>query len=129
MNAHIDLSPQKILSYFKDFERRLPRLKSYSYSPLVTQLPLTDESLNAEVRNMCAYLGMAGLIPECRFIRISDDKGGYIELGAQTIKISVSESLKNNVKAVLATLAHEVCHKYLFIHIISSLPRIRIRLP
>jgi hypothetical protein len=112
----IDLSPLKILSYFKDFERRLPRLKSYSYTSLVTQLPLTDESLDAEVRNMCAYLGMEGLVPECRFISISDDKGGYIELGAQTVKISVSESLKNNVKAVLATLAHEVCHKYLFIH-------------
>ena len=112
----INLSPLKILSYFKDFERRLPRLKSYSYTPLVPQLPLTDESLNAEVRNMCAYLGMEGLVPECRFISISDDKGGYIELGAQTVKISVSESLKNNVKAVLATLAHEVCHKYLYIH-------------
>ena len=112
----IDLSSRKILSYFKDFERRLPQLKSHGYTPVITRLPLTDESLNAEVRNMCAYLGMKGYEPECRFISISDDKGGYIDLSSSTIKICVSESMKNNMKAVLATLAHEVCHKYLYIH-------------
>lgn len=112
---HIGLSPRKVLSYYKDFECRLPARNRLPYKPLIS-FAQTEEELNAEVRNMLAYLGMQGYSPRCSFSWLSSG-GGQIQLdGSREVKIQVADGLRGNAKAVLAVLAHEVCHKYLHVH-------------
>lgn len=114
----IYLSPKNILSYLTDFEKRLPRKKFVEYTPrVITQACITDENLNLEARFMLDFLGMDSYTPECRFCQTAVNTGGCINLdNGKIVKIDVSEEFRNNPNATVAILAHEICHKYLYLY-------------
>lgn len=115
----IDLSPRKILSYLRDFENKLPHRKYSVYHPSVANVPLTDELLNNEARRMMDFVGLAGYEPVCRFCKTTEGTGGCVDMTNtkdNLVHINVSEEYRSNIPASLAVLAHEICHKYLFVN-------------
>ena len=112
----VDLSPRKILSYLVDFEKKLPRRDYVEYSPsVIGASSITEDALNREARLMLDFVGLTSCVPECRFCEQDANVGGSINLSSDTVvRIYVHNNLRNNPKAVLGVLAHEICHKLLF---------------
>ena len=112
----IYLTPKKILSYLVDFERRLPRRKYKEYVPAeITSAHITDEMLNRETRMMLDFVGLESCTPDCHFSKTSANTAGNINLNSEpVVRINISKDFKENPKAVVATLAHEICHKLLY---------------
>ena len=114
----IDLSETEILRRFSEMEKHFPRCKSKNYFPsLDFYLEYNDnpeKSLKIEADNMFAFVGMGNYVTEVKFenlinaagnIQLSHDNKAYITIDKETSK---------SAKKVLATLAHEICHKVLF---------------
>lgn len=115
----IDLSPRKILNYLKDFEDKLPPREYHIYVSSLTETPITDTLLNSEARKMMEFVGLKGYEPICTFGKTEDGVGGCVDMTNQKdnlVHIRVSEDYRNNRNAVLAVLAHEICHKLLFLN-------------
>lgn len=116
----IYLTPKKILSYLVDFEKRLPKREYKEYVPtIVTTSHITNEMLNKEARLMLDFVGLKSCTPDCRFCTTGTATAGSINLNSEPIaRINISEEFKENHKAVIATLAHEICHKLLYTYAI-----------
>lgn len=115
----IDLSPRKILSYLKDLENKLPQSKYKAYAPSMKVSSVTEDLLNNEVRRMMDFVGLKGYEPICTLCKTEEGTGGCVDMTNtkdNLLRISVSEEYHNNIPAALAVLAHEVCHKYLFVN-------------
>lgn len=115
----IDLSPRKILNYLKDFEDKLPPREYNVYVSSLAETLLTDTLLNSEARKMMEFVGLKGYEPVCTFCKTEDGTGGCVDMTNRKdnlVHISVSEEYRNNRKVVLAVLAHEICHKLLFVN-------------
>lgn len=62
---------------------------------------------------MMKFVGMENYLPQCKFVETSDGVGGYT-YAARTdnlLPITVSKEYIGNRAAILAILAHEICHK------------------
>lgn len=115
----IDLSPRKILSYLRDFENRLPQKGYKAYVPAMRGTSVTDELLNNEAHRMLDFVGLKGYEPVCKLCKTEEGTGGCVDMTNTKdnfVHIKVSEEYRNNIPAVLAVLAHEICHKYLFVN-------------
>lgn len=115
----IYLSPRKILNYLKDFENKFPQRKFKAYVSLMKGTSVTEESLNDEARRMMDFVGLKGYEPVCKFCKTENGTGGCIDMTNvhdNLVYINVSEEYRSNVPATLAVLAHEICHKYLFVN-------------
>lgn len=115
----IDLSPRKILSYLRDFENKLPHQEYKVYRSAIAKQPLSNEILNDEVRRMMDFIGLKGYEPICKFCKTAEGTGGCVDMTNMRdnlVRINVSEEYRTNIPATLAVLAHEICHKYLFVN-------------
>lgn len=113
----IHLTPKQILSYLGDFERKLPFPNTSSYKPILKYQNITEKDLEAEVSNMMNFIGLYNFYPKCTWNQQEDGTGGSIKLDKnpnRIVNIKVSSKYKNKRKSILAILAHEVCHKYLY---------------
>ena len=109
------LSPKEILSYLCDLENKLPKrdFKIYVPSHNHTIGEVTANELNNACQQMLDFVGMGGYKANARFAKLPDGTAGITTPGHKPdgkISIDVSDSMTSNWKAVLATLAHEICH-------------------
>lgn len=112
----IYITPKQILSYLKDFEEKLPRPQKELYVSKLKSTPLTIQALNCEVESMAEYIGLKGFTANCRWTKLPDGIGGQIKLDnsrSGNLMIDINEDYKNELEVTRATLAHELCHKYL----------------
>lgn len=119
MAQEIYISPQKILSYLKDFEEKLPLPQKGYFKSTLKALPLTIIALNNEVDKMAEFIGLVGFKANCKWAILPKGVGGQILLDNRTngpLNIEVNELYKYELEVTSATLAHELCHKYLQIH-------------
>ncbi len=115
----IYITPKQILSYLKDFEEKLPTPQKDYYKSTLRSAPLTIEALNNEVNNMANYIGMSGFTANCKWAKLPPGVGGQIKLDSSRcglLDIEVNEEYKNEIEVTAATLAHELCHKFLQLH-------------
>ena len=119
MAQEIYISPKKILSYLKDFEEKLPLPQKAYFVSTFTVTPLTIEALNYEVDKMAEFIGLVNFRANCKWTKLPKGVGGQILLDNRrsgTLDIQINEDYKNEQEVTSATLAHELCHKYLQIH-------------
>lgn len=116
MAQDIYLNTNQILSYLYDFETKLPRPRKDFYVSSFKTTPLTIDDLNYEVNQMMDFIGFRGFRANCELADLPSDTGGQVLLdGRKTgkLNIKIREGLVYDVEAASATLAHELCHKYL----------------
>ena len=115
------LTPREIFDRLKVFEKKIALKKYEEYRPRYVVHELTDDTLSKEVASMLLFAGILGYQSQCVWASLPDDKGGdFAVVGSMSILIRVSDRYKNNRPALLATLAHEVCHAVLFYHKIAQ---------
>lgn len=112
------ISPRQIISYLMEFEKRLPKPSKNYYLPGLSVLPITNEALNQEAKRMMDFIGLTSYKPKCKFEELKEGIGGNTLCCNNNIEVEINVSTKyrNNLEACLAVLAHEVCHKYLYVH-------------
>lgn len=114
----IYLSPRQIISYLMEFEKKLLEPRNDYYTPVLNRTPITVSELNQEVKRMMYYVGLTSYVPKCNFCVLEVGTGGNTKCCNSNIEveINVSSKYQNNLEATLAVLAHEICHKYLYVH-------------
>lgn len=114
----IYISPKQIISYLMEFEKRLPKPHRDYYIAKINATPVTEADLNNEAKRMMDFLGLTMYKPKCSFAKLEDGVGGNTMCcnNNPEVEINVSIKYQNNLNACLAVLAHEVCHKYLFVN-------------
>ncbi len=116
----IYLSPRTILSYLQDIERKIPHSEFSLYKPSVEQVSsVDDELLYTETVRMAESVGLKNYQVNVKFIKCKKGEGGNINLGHnadRNLNINVSEEYRSNWTATIAVLAHEICHKVLFVN-------------
>ena len=118
MAQDIYLSPRKILSYMCDLEAKLPKRSFITYNPSEIPKIVGDNDLNIAAQMMMRFVGLENYLPQCKFVETSDGVGGYT-YAARTdnlVPISVSKEYIGNRAAILAVLAHEICHKVICVN-------------
>ncbi len=101
-----------------EFEKILPKPHKEYYMPSLSVLPITEAALNQEAKRMMDFLGLNTYKPRCSFKVLQEGVGGNTLCCNSNIEVEINVSTKyqNNLEACLAVLAHEVCHKYLYVH-------------
>lgn len=114
----IYLSPSQIISYLMEFEKKLPEPRKDYYVPVLKRIPITTSDLNQEAKRMMEYVGLTSYIPKCNFCILEEGTGGNTRCCNSNIEVEINVSSKynTNLEATLAVLAHEICHKYLYVH-------------
>lgn len=118
MAQDIYLSPRNILSYMSDLEAKLPKRRFVEYNP--SEIPKIEgnSELNTAAQMMMKFVGLENYTPQCSFSETSDGVGGYT-YAARTdnlLPITVSKEYIGNRAAILAILAHEICHKVIYVN-------------
>ncbi len=121
----IYLSPLNILSYLCDLEKKIPNRTPQEYVSNATCFQ-SDNDLNVEAKKMLEFVGLKRCEPNCTFETTHENIAGTTlnNNSLQSINISVSTTYVGNTKACLAILAHEICHKLIYLNGIDfpSLP-------
>lgn len=117
MNA-IYLSPRKILSYLRDLENKVPVLNHSAYKTTSQNSFQSNADLEREAKSILNYVGLKDCIPTCKFDKVEDNIAGYTvnNYSIYNIPIRVNEKYKCNPIACKAILAHEICHKVIFLN-------------
>lgn len=115
----IDLSVFDVLKRFCEMESHLPHRDKFKlYNTSLRFYLNNDEDLaqtcQSEAENMMNFVGLIGYTPVIRFDKL-DNAAGSINLNSSmTVVINLSESVRHDNNAIMATLAHEICHKLLY---------------
>lgn len=119
------LTHRQIIDYLCDIERNLPPSEYRIYVPSVSGVtcPISQERLHNECKRMMEFVGLRDYAIDVQFETLDNNVGGTIELkgGGEEllnyrVKIRVSQAMDRDWKATVATLAHEICHKLLYIN-------------
>ena len=117
------LSPKEILSYLCDLENRLPKrnyriyVESHRHDDDFGRV--TPQEMNEECQRMLEFVGMGDYKADARFVTLDANTAGRTVPGYtpdRKISIEVSDNMTGNWKAVIATLAHEICHQVIHLH-------------
>lgn len=116
----IYLSPRKILSHLRDIEKKVPRQSFTLYRTSISPSGVvTQEQLEHETLLMLEFAGLKGYKADVKYVALEKGVGGNISLNdtsERCVHINVSDEYRSNWKATVAVLAHEICHKVLFVH-------------
>ncbi len=115
----IYLSPRNLLKYLCALDNNIQKKDNSLYQGDAFEAPVTTESLNKEAGKMLLFAGLGYVTPVCRFAETDKSMAGYISDArkfSNQIHITVSEKYINDPLAIRATLAHEICHRVVYIH-------------
>ena len=118
-DKRFDLTPRQILSHLHDIEKKVPREEFRIYIPTaVADTMVTDYILAEETRKMLEFVGLFGYELDVTYAKTAEGTGGDCKNNGteKVVHIHVSDSFRNNRKASVAVLAHEICHKILFVN-------------
>jgi hypothetical protein len=115
--------------YFKDWIKKITYLEKklgdkVSYKPL-EPFPININSIvdiQKAGRKIADFLGLKGLTFVITKIKQKDKVGGNVELEymGKDVFVEISNNVGEFEESVLATLAHEITHKYMHMNNISS---------
>lgn len=116
-------SPREINSFLAQIHSKVQRnqFTLYTSRQIASHLleDITEEMLAAEVRYMLDHSGLHGYNAVVKYVDLKEGTAGQISLNnstEKTVNINVSNQYRSNGHVLLAILAHEVCHKVLFVN-------------
>lgn len=114
----IYLSPRKILSYLKNLEDKVPVINRHAYQITSKSEFKNNADLDEEAQSILKYVGLTECVPTCKFDKTEDNVAGYTinDYSIYHIPITVSEKYRYNSVACRAILAHEICHKVIYLN-------------
>jgi len=118
VNKKIYLSPRQILTHLLDIEKKVGRKEFKIYTPSkYNGGPISDGTLENEAKRMFEFAGIYNLEMDVSYGKTAEGTGGNcLNNGIGSLaQIRISDTFRNNWKASIAILAHEVCHKILFL--------------
>ena len=114
----VNISKYSIISTLALIESKLPFI-NHSFYKVSENFQSSDLiSLHKEASNIFNYLGLYDYTVLVSFVKM-DQSAGDIELNNnsdKTVYININETYKYNNAAVLCILAHEICHKLLYVN-------------
>ena len=122
MTQPIQLSFKEIVGYLCHIEEKAPRKQFALYEVKHWLQPNTTvpiATVRDEAKNMLEFAGLHNFQADIRFETLDNNTGGNISLNntmEPAVHINVSNTFRNNWNAVLAILAHEICHKFLMVN-------------
>lgn len=123
MSKSFYLSPREINDYLLQIHGKVRRKEFILYSSRfiasISKKEISEEVLNAEMYDMLQFVGLSDYAMDVRYEDMNEGCAGYIKninSSERAVHIRISSTYKNNPAAVLAILAHEVCHKVLYVH-------------
>lgn len=113
MAQNIHLTTEEILSFLMELENKLPRKYYSEFDSSRMVVIRSEEDLNAAARMMMDFVGLTAIVPQCMFTRLDETHAGktYCSPNNNVLPIWVSNRYMGNRDAILAVLAHEICHK------------------
>lgn len=118
-DKRFDLTPRQILVHLRDIEKKAARDSFRIYIPTkVADTAIIDDSVLAEeARRMLEFVGLYGYELDVTYAKTGDGVGGDCmnNSAERSVHIHVSDAFSRNWKATVAVLAHEICHKVLFV--------------
>lgn len=118
-NEPISLSKDEILSRLTLIEKHLGFTSMNFYVPTYTVFTGSEGEINAqkEASQMLKHVGLTHYIPLVTFTKTGFSVGGNIELDhGEAVFIEINENYRPYPELVMAVMAHEICHKVLFVH-------------
>lgn len=122
-DKRFDLTPRQILSHLLDIEKKSPREHFRIFQPTVTtHAVVSDYFLAEEAGKMLEFVGLFGYELDVTYAKTAIGTGGdCVNNGPErVVHIHVSDSFRTDWKASMAVLAHEICHKLLFVKGLNS---------
>lgn len=118
MEDTIYLTPRQILAYLCDLESKVPRHTPRPYEAKGNWKFDSDRGLEREAESILSYVGLDKCTPTCSFAETPDGVAGMTHntLSPSEITITVSEAYRGKTTACRAILAHEICHKVIFMN-------------
>ena len=125
------LTPKRILSYLCVLEGKLPKRTYKIYQESHKHIDynfshVTESEMNEECQKMLAFVGLGNYKADAHFATLPGDTAGRTcpgKVADGCVHIEVNINLKDNWEAVLAILAHEICHHVTFLNYVD--PRCR----
>ena len=110
----ISLTKEMILSELALIEKHLKFKSMQFYKP--HSLSGDIVYLQKTASNMMKFVGLNDYIPLITFVTTEESEGGNIELDySKNVYIQISNKYRNSSDQILAIMAHEICHKVLFL--------------
>ncbi len=117
------MTPGEILSYLCHLERKLPSREYKMYLPSHRHdygfEDVTVGEMNDECQRMLEFAGMGSFKADCQFTELEGNAVGSTNPGMtpdKVVHINVERNMKGNWKAIMATLAHEICHHVIHLY-------------
>ena len=116
-NKRSYISPRGILLQFQEFENGLPLRNIGDYKSQLTYGGITEADINEEAYRMLKHVGMGDYIPKCSWQELPQGTIGLAVLTkSKEVEIKLDAETCRDCRVVLATLAHEICHKLLYVN-------------
>ena len=111
------LTENDIISKLALIEKHLGKCKGVFYTPTPDFNSFDEIQIQKEASKMLKFVGLDNYIACLIYTDTQENTGGNIELDNSTnVFIELSKSLKGQNERVLAVMAHEICHKVLYVY-------------
>ena len=115
----IDLSPYEVLKRFCEMEVRLPHRGEFKFYKTTFRFFVNNDddlaqTCQVEAENMMNHVGLIGYTPVIKFEKLNAAAGNINLNPSKTVNINLDESVRGDYYAIMATIAHEICHKLLY---------------
>ena len=115
--GNYSLSKKDILSKLVLIEQHMGKCPSGFYEPSIFFRSSDEILIQKEASMMMKHVGLNHHIACITYTETTTDTGGNIELdNSDNVFIDINRDLKGQDAKVLAVMAHEICHKALFVH-------------
>lgn len=117
-DKRFDLTPRQILSHLLAIEKKAPLKDFRIFLPsVITETIVPDRILVEEARKMMEFVGLFGYTIDVTYAKTAEGTGGDCQNNGtdKVLHVHVSDTFRDNWKASVAVLAHEICHKVLFV--------------
>jgi len=112
-----NLNERDILSKLALIEKHLSGFNSCFYEVSKEFSPINIISVQKEASKMMKFVGLLHHVACISYTNTKEGTGGNIELdNSETVFIDINQDYKNDKEKTLAVMAHEICHKVLFVH-------------
>lgn len=113
----VNLKTEKIEEILDVLEKKLPKREFNLYIPSSDFNPKDIISIQKEANKMMKHIGLDDYIATITYEKTKDGTAGYINLNYdKEVWITVDKGSNHLKWKMLAIMAHEICHKYLYIN-------------
>ena len=114
---NIHLTENEIYEYLEKIENALRKPTHQFYEPSPSFSSDDSVSVNKEAIRMLDFVGLSNYTAVITYVKTKQNEGGNIELdNGKDVFIEINSELLVDKDKVLAVMAHEICHKVLFVN-------------